>query len=237
MSWHERRYTIGLSQVKILSGSVLKPLVAVELQRCSDSLFLLHHSQVDGIQNEIHRLLCTGLIGNNAVIIQITNRGWVQHSLFGVDVGDIGHPFAVGPVCLKWTIQKIFIFVQLLPHLNPFSPAANFCPKAVFLHDSQNCLGLRCVPCFSNHSHIRRYPYILKQRPRWTWIASAKPAPSPCIPNGGQSHHIHSGIPQKTGTWQRPDNALGSYRSHDILLLALLPFCELQKIPQPLVSM
>ena len=61
--------------------------------------------------------------------------------------------------------------------------------------------------------------------------------PSSCVPNGGQSHHIHSGIPQKTGTWQRPDNALGSYRSHDILLLALLPFCELQKILQPLVSM
>ena len=72
----------------------------------------------------------------------------VQHSLFGVDVEDIGHPFAVGPVCLKWTIQKIFIFVQLLAHLNPFSPAANFCQKAVFLHDSQNYLGIAARTLF-----------------------------------------------------------------------------------------
>ena len=42
---------------------VLKALVAVELQLCSDPLFLFPHGKTNGVQHQIHRLLCSGLVG------------------------------------------------------------------------------------------------------------------------------------------------------------------------------
>ena len=53
----------------------------MELQLRSDSLFLSPHSKTDGIQYQIHCLLCSGLVGHNAVIIEIPDHGQVKDAL------------------------------------------------------------------------------------------------------------------------------------------------------------
>ena len=63
---------------------VLKALVAVELQLCSDPLFLFPHGKSNGVQHQIHRLLCSGLISHDAVVIEIPDNGQIQYTLLGV---------------------------------------------------------------------------------------------------------------------------------------------------------
>ena len=70
-------------------GCVLKALVAVELQLRSDRLFLPLHGQTNSVQNQIHRLLSSGLVSHDAVVIEIPDHGQVQYALLGVDVGDV----------------------------------------------------------------------------------------------------------------------------------------------------
>ena len=74
---------------------VLKALVAVELQLCSDPLFLFPHGEPNGVQHQIHRLLCPGLVSHDAVVVEVTDHRQVQHTLLGVDVRDVRDPFAV----------------------------------------------------------------------------------------------------------------------------------------------
>ena len=38
-----------------------------------------------------------------------------------------------GNVGLKFSVQQVFVFVNLLPHLSPFSAAANFGQKFIFI--------------------------------------------------------------------------------------------------------
>ena len=97
-----------------------------EVQLRSDCLFLVLHGQADGVQNQIHRLLCFGLVSHNAVVVEITDYGQVQNTLLCVDVRDVRDPFAVGSICVKVSIQQILILVELLSHLLPFPAAANF---------------------------------------------------------------------------------------------------------------
>ena len=61
----------------------MKALVAVELQLRSDSLFLLLHGQADGVQNQIYRLLCSGFVSDNGIVIEIPDHGQAQ---YGVDI-------------------------------------------------------------------------------------------------------------------------------------------------------
>ena len=69
-------------------GSVLTPLVAVEVELRSDSLLTLHR-QANCIQNKIDSLLDFSLVSDNAIIVWITDHGQVQHTLYGVNIGDI----------------------------------------------------------------------------------------------------------------------------------------------------
>ena len=103
----------------------MKALVAVELQLRSDPLFLLLHSQADGVQNQIHRLFGTSLVGDDAVVIEIPDHGQLQYALLGVNVGDVGHPFAVRAVRMELPVQQILILVELLSHLLPFPTPAD----------------------------------------------------------------------------------------------------------------
>ena len=89
------------SQLEICLRGVLKALVAVELQLLSGPLFLLFHCQMNGIQDQIHRLPGAGFVGYNAVVIEIPDHGQIQHALLGMDVGDICYPFAVGLIRMK----------------------------------------------------------------------------------------------------------------------------------------
>ena len=70
--------------------------------------------------------LSSGLISHDAVVIEIPDHGQIQDTLLGVDVRDVRYPFAVGPVCVKFSVQQILIPVDLLPHLLPFSATADF---------------------------------------------------------------------------------------------------------------
>ena len=102
----------------------MKALVAVELQLCGDFLFL--YSKSNGIQHQIDCLRSRGLVGHNAVVIQIPDHRKVQDSLLGVDVGDICDPFTIGVFCVEFSVQQIFILVHLLSQVLPLSAPADF---------------------------------------------------------------------------------------------------------------
>ena len=82
----------------------MSTLVAVELQLRSDLLFHLFHGKMDRIQHQVHRLIVPGLVGHNTPVIEVTDHRQIQHTLFGVDVRDIRHPFGVSFVRLKLSI-------------------------------------------------------------------------------------------------------------------------------------
>ena len=79
----------------------------MELQLCGDRLFFSLHGKANGVQYKVHGLLCSSLVGNNAVIIEIPDYRQIQHTFFGLDVGDVCHPFGIGLVRVK----QIFSFI------------------------------------------------------------------------------------------------------------------------------
>ena len=134
------------SQLEICLRGVLKALVAVEMQLCGDLRLFSAYCLSDGVQHQVHRLLCCSFVGHNTVVIQISDHGQVQHTLFGVDVRDVRYPFAVWCFGVKVSVEKILVFVYLLAHLLPLSVAANLCQQAVFLHDTQDGFGVVINP-------------------------------------------------------------------------------------------
>ena len=117
---------VSFNQLEICLRGALKALVAVELQLCNDSLFLTLHGQANGVQNQTHCLFCSSLVSHNAVVVEIPDHRQIQYTLFGVNVGDACHPFAVGLIRVKVSAQQILVVVYLLPHLLPFPASANF---------------------------------------------------------------------------------------------------------------
>ena len=77
----------------------------------------------------------SGFISYDAVVIEVPDHGQAQYALHGMDVGDVRHPFAVGPVRMKVPVQQIFVLVYLLPHLLPFSASPDLGKQIVFFHD------------------------------------------------------------------------------------------------------
>ena len=100
-------------------------MVAVELQLRSDFLFLPHRKP-DGVQYKIACLCSSCLVGNNTVVKQISNDRQIKHALTGVNVRDVRDPLVIGAISLKFSVQQVFVFVNLLPHLFPLPAAANF---------------------------------------------------------------------------------------------------------------
>lgn len=66
------------------------PWSAVEVQLPGD-LFLLSGVS-DGVEHEIHGLICSGCVADNVVIKQIPNDGKVHNALCRMDVRNIGSP-------------------------------------------------------------------------------------------------------------------------------------------------
>ena len=111
----------------------------MELQLCSDRFFSL--GSLDRIQHQIDVLLRTGLIRNNAVVIEITNDGKKQESLPGADIGDICYPFLIWLVGSEVSVQPIGITVQCFSVFYiPLS--ADNGQQVVFVHHSQHCFGV-----------------------------------------------------------------------------------------------
>ena len=120
----------------------------------SDSLFLPVHSQANCIQYQVDCLLCAGLIGNDAGVIEIPNHRQIQYALLCVNVRNIRYPFTVRSVCMKLSVEQILVLVDLLPHLLPFPAAADLREQIIFLHDSQHSFGIaEDIPAFQPQTH------------------------------------------------------------------------------------
>lgn len=70
-------------------------------------------------------LMCFGLVGDDAIVIEIPDHGKIQYALPGMDVRDVRYPFPVGPVRMKLSVQQIPVLIGLITHLQLF-PAADF---------------------------------------------------------------------------------------------------------------
>ena len=126
----------------------------MELQLRSDPLFLSVHSQMNGVQHQVDCLLCAGLVGNDAVVIEISNHRQIQYALLCVNVSNICYPFAVWSIRMKLSVEQILILVDLLSHLLPFPAAADFRKLTVFLHDAKDGFGIAVnASLFQHHPH------------------------------------------------------------------------------------
>ena len=98
----------------------------MEVQLCSDPLFLLFHGKADRVQDKIYSLLCCSLVGHDAVVVQIPDHGQIQHTLLGVDVGNIRDPLGIGTVCPELAFEQIFVLMYLMPQIDPLAMTADF---------------------------------------------------------------------------------------------------------------
>ena len=138
-SLHGRRNPVFLSQLKVRLGSILKALVTVELQLCSDLLISL--SNTNGVKNKTDCLLCTGLVGDNAVVIEVADHREVKEALSGTDVRNVCYPLLVGPIRSEVPVEQIRITVKRLSVLHiPLSP--NSRKQTVLVHYFKDCFGI-----------------------------------------------------------------------------------------------
>lgn len=104
--------------------------------------FFPFHGQTNGIQDQIYRLLRPSFVGNNAVVIQVTNHRRVQHTLLCLDVRNVGHPLGVRLFSMKLAVQQVLVLVQLLNQLIPLSAATDLCQQTIFFHNTKNCFRI-----------------------------------------------------------------------------------------------
>ena len=100
---------------------------------------------------------------------------------FGTEIKRCPSP-TVWLVCVKVSIQQIFIFVELLPHLSPFPGAANFRQQIVLLHDPQYSFGVTVdiLPLEPQpHPAVAKVP---KLRSRCSEMISARAASFSALP-------------------------------------------------------
>ena len=118
---------------------VLKALVTVELQLCSDLFFLL--GSTDGIQYEIDVLLGSGFVGNNAVVVQISDNRQIQKALLGRDIRNVRNPFLVWSGSREVSVKQIGIAMQMFSVFAVFlSPSHR--QQVIFLHNSEYRFGV-----------------------------------------------------------------------------------------------
>ena len=93
--------------------SVLKALVTVELQLCSDLFLSLGSS--DGGKNEIDVLFGSCFVCNDTIVIEISNDRKVQETLSCLDVRNIRYPLLIRAICMfVLLIDKSSKYVFLL---------------------------------------------------------------------------------------------------------------------------
>lgn len=97
--------------------SVLSLLLTAGLQLCGDLFFLLGR-----LDREIDVLFCDGLVGSNAVVIEVSNDGQVQDALLGADAGNGCCPFLIRTLSNEISVQQIGVFVQAFSILYVFFP-------------------------------------------------------------------------------------------------------------------
>ena len=111
----------------------------MELQLCSDLLIFL--GCANSIKDEINRLLRSRLVGNDAVVIEITDHREIKETLIGSNVRNIRYPLLVGAFCNEVPVEQIRIAVKCFAILHvPLS--SNNRKQIVFVHYSKNCFGI-----------------------------------------------------------------------------------------------
>ena len=111
-SWHWRRYAVWLSQAEICLWCLLKALVTVELQLCSDLFFPPGFS--DRTQYKVYILFCAGFVGDDTVVVQVPNDWKRQKSLACFDVWYICYPLLIRTICMEVSVQQIGITMQMI---------------------------------------------------------------------------------------------------------------------------
>ena len=85
----------------------------MELQLCSDLLISL--GRTDRIENKVDVLFRSRLVGNDAVIIEVSDHREVKESLAGTNVRNVCYPLLVGTVCCEIAVEQIGIAMQCFP--------------------------------------------------------------------------------------------------------------------------
>ena len=154
-------------------GSILNPLAAVDLQLRRDTLFLSRHYQGHGIQHQIHRLLCSGLVGHDSAQ---GNNCRKSHS----------RSFSI---CKRWITHACSAIISLgtvfflgRPLRRRGIPGANFACLRLYrliqflictlLSPNRPSISCRAAPA----SHITRISSIY-----WICVFSLRHANTPCI--------------------------------------------------------
>ena len=83
-------------------------------------------SQAEGVSYELHRLLGTCFIGNDATVIEIPDHGQIQNTFARLDLGNIRYPLLIWPLCMKITVEEIEIAAQMIG-----SSAISFSPSDI----------------------------------------------------------------------------------------------------------
>ena len=83
----------------------MKALVTVELQLCGD-LFLSFGCPDRG-KNEVDVLLGARLVGNDTVVIEVTNDRKIQYTLSCLDIRNIRYPLLIGAFRMKVSIEQV----------------------------------------------------------------------------------------------------------------------------------
>ncbi len=78
--------------------------------------------------------------------IEISDHGQIDDPFVCMDIRNICHPFLVGSICVKVSVEKILILVHLLPHLYPLPWPADFSQDVILFHHSQHCFGVVVDP-------------------------------------------------------------------------------------------
>ena len=87
------------------------------------------------------RLLRTGLVCNNAVVIEISNDREIEEALSGTNVGNVRYPLLVWTLGSKVSVQQIRIAVQSFSVFHIPLPPYNG-KQTVFIHNSEHSFGI-----------------------------------------------------------------------------------------------
>ena len=151
-----------MSQLKVRLGSILKALVTVELQLCGDLFFSL--CSADGIQYQLGTLFRSGFVGNDTVVIEITDDGKEQEALPGADIRNVGCPFLIWSVGRKVSVQQIGIAVFLPVTVDHFVFDACFHPFPVAVFRSKVSFPLLGASFSVEFYIIPRYNIVSEYR-------------------------------------------------------------------------
>ena len=117
----------------------MKALVTVDCKSAGDLLFF--HGVPHGIKHMPVVLFSSCTIGNDTVVIQVTDDGQIQKFLSSSDIGNIRSLLPVRSVRMEIPVQQIRVSVQTFSVFLILFPS-DYRQKIVFLHDTETNFGV-----------------------------------------------------------------------------------------------